>query len=117
MKLAEAEKFVYEEVAKYTYKPDNIIDVWPIRTNGEVTMVEIGLRRFVDDSRGATDEKVIFGVSKTIALYALKDDEFAKEYVQWTMQALIREAEMHEAHEWLKYDGVMVADPHEEGRL
>jgi len=90
------------ELARYTYKPGWRLTIAPHTGFGAVLHVGYD----APDSRTP-------GETARIESRHVIDPWDAEHLAEFVAQAL-RQAEMHELAEWLRYDGVMVDDPHAE---
>jgi hypothetical protein len=97
---------VERTVSRFTYKPGCRFVVGQ-RYEG----IDISLHAKVPD---ALNPKTVIPVHIWRTLDRWQCLRFTDAEVKFTVQSLVREFELHEIDEWLKFDGEHVRDPHPE---
>lgn len=102
--------------SKISYKPGWKINIQDYASatsiNGYDPYIYLILTMF-QPNLDRPNEQIKLQFSKTIDPYSISrmTDEQIVEYI---ISGLVREAELHEMDEWLKYDGIHVKEPHPE---
>jgi hypothetical protein len=76
--------------------------------------VEVSISYLNKDATGKTPGENYLALRIAIPMYELSHMSHPEKYLMHRIFEGIRQAEMHEIDEWLKFDGVHVNDPHPE---
>lgn len=101
-------KIVQAQLDRFTYKPGWTFRADPSMLNGQVWVT---VEASQPDSRpGHTGDITIrFGYPMTAELANDEPEKF-----KFMILTLVREAERHEVHEWLRFDGEQLINPHDD---
>lgn len=100
---------IIDVISRIEYKPDWRIETYRDTTYGGHAFDSVLLRikfKALDSVRKVEEADVVIALD--IKSYMFREPKD----VVWFVKNAITEAEMHERDEWLRFDGVLVDDPH-----
>jgi hypothetical protein len=106
--IAPADAWLAVELARYTYKPG-----WSLQAESSVLGPCIMVRYTAPDSRAAQFKRRDLALAVRLDVPPFVHPDRGGDFAMWLLMALTT-VEEHEAREWLRRDGEIYADPHEQ---
>jgi hypothetical protein len=98
---------------KATYKPGSRLVGRIVKLQGDQAYgLEVLLSQVLEDVRRRGRQHELGYIA--VLPVALLEHLDAKGVMEWVLRNVVEKMESHEAKEWLRVDGAMVVDPHED---